>query len=413
MQKKRKRLLAGFLAVLLLLGLAGCGSAGDSSGGTEKVRLMVWSPSEDQSKDSGEWLQTCCENFAAMHPEWDITFVYGVADEATAASAVAQDPEASADVFMYANDNLTVMTDAQALAKFGGKYAEEIRATNSQALLDSVTLDGELYGIPYTTNTWYMYYDKRVFSEEDVKSLEAMLEKGVVSFPFTNSWYLPSFYVGNGCTLFGDGTQEELGVDFGGENAVEVTNYLIDLFSNPNFVVDADGSGMAGLRDGSISAIFTGSWDSNSIREILGENMGAAALPAYNLNGETKQMYAYAGSKAIGVNAHSEYMVPAVELAIYLGSAEAQKLHYDLRSVIPCNTELLENAEIAADPVVIAQNNTFNDTSILQPFVSKMSNCWTPVENMGKAIRNGTTTHDNAAEQTVAMNDAMNSDGIS
>ena len=413
MQKKRKRLLAGFLAVLLLLGLAGCGSAGDSSGGTEKVRLMVWSPSEDQSKDSGEWLQTCCENFAAMHPEWDITFVYGVADEATAASAVAQDPEASADVFMYANDNLTVMTDAQALAKFGGKYAEEIRATNSQALLDSVTLDGELYGIPYTTNTWYMYYDKRVFSEEDVKSLEAMLEKGVVSFPFTNSWYLPSFYVGNGCTLFGDGTQEELGVDFGGENAVEVTNYLIDLFSNPNFVVDADGSGMAGLRDGSISAIFTGSWDSNSIREILGDNMGAAALPTYNLNGETKQMYAYAGSKAIGVNAHSEYMVPAVELAIYLGSAEAQKLHYDLRSVIPCNTELLEDAEIAADPVVIAQNNTFNDTSILQPFVSKMSNCWTPVENMGKAIRNGTTTHDNAAEQTVAMNDAMNSDGIS
>ena len=413
MQKKRKRLLAGFLAVLLLLGLAGCGSAGDSSGGTEKVRLMVWSPSEDQSKDSGEWLQTCCENFAAMHPEWDITFVYGVADEATAASAVAQDPEASADVFMYANDNLTVMTDAQALAKFGGKYAEEIRATNSQALLDSVTLDGELYGIPYTTNTWYMYYDKRVFSEEDVKSLEAMLEKGVVSFPFTNSWYLPSFYVGNGCTLFGDGTQEELGVDFGGDNAVEVTNYLIDLFSNPNFVVDADGSGMAGLRDGSISAIFTGSWDSNSIREILGENMGAAALPTYNLNGETKQMYAYAGSKAIGVNAHSEYMVPAVELAIYLGSAEAQKLHYDLRSVIPCNTELLEDAEIAADPVVIAQNNTFNDTSILQPFVSKMSNCWTPVENMGKAIRNGTTTHDNAAEQTVAMNDAMNSDGIS
>lgn len=32
---------------------------------------------------------------------------------------------------------------------------------------------------------------------------------------------------------------------------------------------------------------------------------------------------------------------------------------------------------------------------------------------MGKSIRNGDTTHDNAAEQTKAMNDAMNSDGIS
>ena len=41
-----------------------------------------------------------------------------------------------------------------------------------------------------------------------------------------------------------------------------------------------------------------------------------------------------------------------------------------------------------------------------------MSNCWTPVENMGKAIRNGSVTKENAAEQTKAMNDAMNSNGI-
>ena len=72
----------------------------------------------------------------------------------------------------------------------------------------------------------------------------------------------------------------------------------------------------------------------------------------------------------------------------------------------------MEDELIKADEVVLAQNNTFNFTSILQPFVSKMSNCWTPVENMGKSIRNGTVTHENAAEQTEAMNDAMNSDGI-
>lgn len=406
----RKRLLPALLAGLLLLGMAGCSGGGGSDG---SIRLMVWSPSEDQSKDSGEWLQTCCNNFAAQHPEWDITFVYGVADEATAANTVAQDPTASADVFMYANDNLTVLTDARALAKLGGIYAEEVASFTSPALLDSVTMDGYLYGVPFTTNTWYMYYDKRVFSEEDVKSLDAMLEKGVVAFPFVNSWYLPAFYFGNGCTLFGDGTQEELGAQFGGDNGVEVTEYLVDLIANPHFVVDDGGSGMAGLRDGSISALFTGSWDAASIREILGDNMGVAALPTYTLNGETKQMYSYAGSKAIGVNAHSENMVAAVQLAVYLGSSEAQRLHYDLRNVIPSNTELMEDPTISADPVVLAQNDTFDRTSILQPFVSKMSNCWTPVENMGRAIRNGSTTKSNAAEQTKAMNDAMNSDGIS
>lgn len=410
-RKGAAKLLAGILAAgMAVSGLSGCGK--QTADGSEKVRLMVWSPSEDQSKDSGAWLQTMCDQFAKEHPEWDITFVYGVADEATAADQVSQDPDASADVFMYANDRITTLTDANAVAKFGGKYLNEIESTNSEELLDSLKIDGELYGVPFTTNTWYMFYDKSVFSDEDIKNLDTMLTKGVVSFPFTNSWYLPAFYIANGCTLFGDGTDESKGVDFSGQKAVDVTKYLVNLTENPNFKIDADGSGLAGLRDGSINAMFTGSWDANSIKEALGDNMGAASLPTYTLNGEEKQMMAYAGSKAIGVNSHSEYMEAAVQLAVYLGSAEAQRAHYEMRTVIPCNTELLADETISSDPLVVAQNDTFNNTSILQPFVAAMSNCWTPVENMGKGIRNKSVTLENAEQQTEDMNKAMNSNGL-
>ena len=410
----RRRAVSALTAAVLVTslavtGLTGCGS-GD--GGKESVRLMVWSPQGDQSVDQGQWLQTCCNAFAEEHPEWDITFVYGVADEASSAGQVSQDAEASADVFLYANDNLTTMTDADALVKFGGKYREEIEVTNSQTSLDSVTKDGEIYGVPFAINTWFMFYDKSVFSEEDVKNLDTMLEKGVVSFPFTNSWYLPAFYIGNGCTLFGDGTDASAGVDFGGEKAQEVTDYLIDLESNPNFRIDADGSGIAGLRDGSINAMFSGSWDAAAVKEALGDNMGVAALPTYTLNGEEKQMYSYAGTKAVGVNTQSDYMVQAVELAIFLGNEYSQRLHYELENVVPCHTALLEDEGIMTDEVVAAINDTFNRTSILQPNLAEMSNCWTPVENMGKGIRNGSITHENSAEQTEQMNEAMNSDGI-
>ena len=139
-------------ACLGVLGLAGCGKEAESGTKQEKVRLMVWSPSEDQSKESGEWLQTMCESFAEENPQWDITFVYGVADEATAATQVSQDPEASADVFMFANDTLTIMTDANALAKFGGTYREEIEASNTPEVLKSLTMNDELYGVSFTTN---------------------------------------------------------------------------------------------------------------------------------------------------------------------------------------------------------------------------------------------------------------------
>lgn len=138
-----KRGLAAALAALMAAAsLGGCAGAGNAKSGAEEVRLMVWSPSEDQSKDSGEWLQTSCKEFAKQHPEWDITFIYGVADEATSAGQVSQDAEASADVFLYANDTLTIMTDANALVKFGGKYREEIESTNSPEVLNSVTMDG-------------------------------------------------------------------------------------------------------------------------------------------------------------------------------------------------------------------------------------------------------------------------------
>ena len=73
MKRKSAAVIAAVMSgALLVTGLGGCGAdvSGTGNGSKEKVRLMVWSPSEDQSKDSGEWLQTSCEAFAAQHPEW-------------------------------------------------------------------------------------------------------------------------------------------------------------------------------------------------------------------------------------------------------------------------------------------------------------------------------------------------------
>ena len=50
--------------------------------------------------------------------------------------------------------------------------------------------DGKMYGVPYTDNTWFMYYDKSTFSEDDIKSLDTMVSKAVVAFPLNDSWYI-------------------------------------------------------------------------------------------------------------------------------------------------------------------------------------------------------------------------------
>lgn len=370
--------------------------------------LLVWGPSEDQDTEQGAWLQTMCEKFNEEHPNWDLTFEYGVCAEGDAKATVTQDVEAAADVYMFANDNLPDLVAANAISKLGGETADYVNSTNSSAIVDSVTYNGDLYGVPFTTNTWYMYYDKSAFSEDEAKSLDTMLEKEKISFPLTNSWYIASFFVANGGTLFGDGTDEAAGIDFGGEKGEQVTQYLVDLVANSNFVNDQDGAGLSGLRDGSVKAIFSGSWDANAVQEALGDNFAAAALPTANIGGSAKQLKSFAGSKAIGVNPNTEYPQVAVALARYLGSADAQKAHYELRSVVPCNTEVLADGTLSSDPVVVAQNATFDTTSIIQPFVPAMGNYWSPAENFGKSLISGEVTADNVAEKTAAFQEALN-----
>ncbi len=399
-----KKLLALCLAVLMTLSLAACSgnSGGEDKPAEEKtaVTVTVWSPQEDQSEDNGKWLQTMCEKFAAAHPEWEITFNYGVCSEGDAKTNVTTDPAAAADVYMYANDQIPDLLKAGALAELGGSVVETIKKNNSETTVNTVTYNGSVYGVPYMPNTWFMYYDKSVFTEDDVKSLEAMLEKGKVAFPLSNSWYIASFYVANGCTLFGpDGGDAASGLDFSGDKAVAVTDYLVDLVANPNFV---DGDVSTGTD---INAFFSGNWDYQKALDAFGDNIGVCAAPAYSLG----QLKAFAGTKAVGVNPqtalYAEHPEIAVALAAYLGGTEAQQTHFDLREQLPTDN----NVNVGNNAVAKAIVDTMSYASIVQPLQADMGNYWGPAESMGKELVAGTVTHANAAEKTEAMNAAMNS----
>ena len=416
-QMKKKVLALMLASAMVATAFAGCGSkesdsesaSTESSDSAEGITLTVWSPQEDQDGDADSWLQKECEAFNEAHPEWDITFEYGVCSEGDAGDTVSADPTAAADVYMFANDQIPNLVANGALSELGGDTVEQIKANNTENTVASVTYEDAIYGVPFTGNTWFMYYDKSVFSEDDVKNLDTMLEKGKVAFPLSNSWYIASFYAANGCTLFGeDGQDADAGIDFSGDKATAVTKYLVDLVANPNFTNDADGSGLAGLADGSVNAIFSGSWDYDAVKDALGDNIGVVAAPTITIDGTECQMKAFAGSKAIGVNPNCENQQVAVALAAFLGSTDAQSDHYTMRNIIPCDT----NCDVSGDAVAEAQTDVITNKSVLQPLVSEMGQYWTPAESMGQELVAGSVTADNAAEKTEAMNTAMNTAAV-
>ncbi len=425
-----KKIIALLLACMMVIGLfAACDTAeqpestpavgGEATEGTtgevvpEDIQLKVWGPQAELGENNDGWLPKMCEAFDEAHPEWNITWTYEVCGEGDAGTNVTKDPTVAGDVYFFANDQLGTLLQANAIARLGGDTLAQIEADNTAEMMASVSVDGAVYGAPFTTNTWFMYYDKSVFTEEDVKSLETMLEKGKVSFPLTTGWYFGSFYVANGGTFFGDGTDAAAGIDFSGEKGVAVTNYLVDLVKNANFVNDADGKGKAGLADGSVNAIFSGTWDASAVKEALGDNWAAAVPPTITINGEAKQITPFGGSKAIAVNPNCAQPAAAAALAAYLASPEAQLAHYEFNGTAPVSKKLLaENEVIMADLSCAAAVETVGSYAVTQPSIPEMNAYWGSAESMAKAIYNGEVTHENAEQKTADFNTALNDTGL-
>lgn len=438
----KRKVLSIMLAVCMVAGMTGCGSKPAESGqpsetdqqpkqsettqqessgqpeedvpetvAPEAVKLTVWSPSEDQNPELGQWLNTMCEQFNELHPEWDITFEYGVCTESDAKKLVPQDIDAAADVFLYGSTGLENLCQSSSLTEWGGKYKEAVEANYPEALVNCLIYDGGLYGVPITTDTYFMYYDKSVFSEEDVKSLDTMLEKGKVAFPLANGYYLAAFYQGNGCTFFGeDGKSREAGIDLSGEKAVAVTDCLVDLVANKNFIVAEPSDAIGMMREGNCDAYICGTWQATQTQEILGENFGVTVLPSVKINGADTQIRPFTSAKAVGVKATTAYPEVAMNLALYLAGYDSQKAHYELRGYVPCENTLV--AEVQDDAICKADAQTVNEVAIARACFTEFSYYWSPAESMGTDLRDGVVTHENAAEKTEAFNAAANSSGV-
>ena len=253
-----KKIIALLLAVMMVLSMAACGKTDDNKGGdngatlpggvtlpngvtlppelgnlnddgTPKadndgkgIEIKVWTPSGDQ-EEGNNWLEAMEAAFKAKYPGYkNVEFVNTTMDEGQAGDAILKDVTASADVFMFANDQLGKLVKAGGLSKLVGDNKQYVLDNNNDFMISTVThTDGELYGFPVTNNTWFMYYDKTVFSEEDVKSLDTMLTKGKVYLPFGTGWTAGCIFLGCGGTIFGEnGNNASAGIDFGGYNGL-------------------------------------------------------------------------------------------------------------------------------------------------------------------------------------------------
>lgn len=232
------------------------GNSSNAGGGSdETVKLTLWGAEEDQ-----DYLKEVVAKFESTYSDQKFEIQIGVESESTAKDTVLTDIEAAADVYSYASDQLADLVRAGALAALddvsevltkAGKTLDDVKSANAPDSIEAASLDGKMYGFPTGgANTYFLYYDSSVVSEEDAKSWDSLLAaankgKKKVGMTLNSGWYNASFFYGAGFTtgLNQDGTttMDWNGTSADGIKGVDVVKSMLDITSNPAFMPVPDG----------------------------------------------------------------------------------------------------------------------------------------------------------------------------
>lgn len=422
----KKKLISVLLSGALAVSMFGCGqtqtTTGDAqqaettettqteqaeTGDTEESRyaadatLKLWGSQDDQA-----YLQEAISMFKEDYPEaagW--TIETAVISSADAKDEVLKDPAAAADVFEFASDQLASLVDAGTLYKITTDR-EIVETNNIENAVAAACIGTDLYGYPSTSNSYFMYYDKSMYTEDEVKNLETMLAKDLGSatnfaMDLDNGWYMASFFFGAGCTLFGEDGQDPTECSFNNEDGLLAGKYILGLTQNSKVGNYDDTLLLSGFADRTLGATITGTWNAAAIEESLGEDFGVTTFPTVTYaDGSVVQPSPIVNFNIYGVNAQTQYPLEAMLLANYLTSEKIQELRFTERNSTPVNKNLVADKDLlAASPAVATLAAQTELASTVQSSIPQIANFWSPMEAFGQDCIAGAVTEDNMQEK--------------
>lgn len=405
---KRKKYI-WFPALLLAVLLSGCQKnssvplAEEQTPDAGTVNLTVWGAEEDE-----ELLCQIIDSFQEKYRgQADFNITYMPQSESSCTNALMADLEQGADVFAFADDQLNTLVAAGALEPV--ENAEAAKEANLPEAVLAASINDTLYALPLTAdNGYFLYYNKQYFSENDIESLDRMLEIAAehekkISMEWSSGWYVYSLFGNTGLSvgLNDDGitnycTWNSTDGDIKG---TDVARAMQGIAIHPGFTSVDDAGFLDGVKNGTIIAGVNGVWNAVAVEKAWGRNFGAAKLPSYRCAGKQVQMASFSGYKLIGVNAYSKHREWASKLAQWIANEENQKLRFRLRGQGPSNINAAASKEVQSS-LAIAALLEQSEFSCLQRIGG---NFWDPVSAFTADILAGNPSGKSLQEQLDTM----------
>ncbi len=365
------------------------GAENETAGDNGTVSLTVWGAAEDQEL-LGEIVESFEQEYGSQ-AQFDITIAEQ--SESTCKDTLLGDLEGGADVFTFVDDQLMSFVAAGALQPVDN--ADEVKKANLEDAVTASSVNDTLYAYPLTAdNGYFMYYDKSVFTDADVTTLDQMLAVATaankkVTMDMSSAWYLYTFFGNTGmeCGLNDDGISNHCNWNATDTaiTGVDVANAMLAIAANPGFLNATDESFIAGVQDGTVAAGISGVWNAQTIQEAWGDNYGAVKLPTYTCAGQQIQMSSFSGYKMVGVNAYSKHTGWALKLADWISNEQNQTLRFEERGQGPANINAANSEAVKQSPAIQAVLSQAEFSSLQRIG----GNYWEPVQEFGTEMANG------------------------
>lgn len=338
--------------------------------------------------------------------KYKINFTVEPMSEGDAASKMVQDVQLGADVFCFAQDQLASLKIAGALADITGSMAKGIESDNEASAIKAATWGDNICAFPMTNdNGYYMYYDKKVLSKNDVKDMSTVIKKvkaakKKMNYPvFGNAFYSASYFMATGCysnwTVNTDTGNFVKYDDSYQKNGLTAMKALKELRQS-GIVVSNDQTNKLG---DTASVAISGIWNYKAAEKALGKYLGCCEMPSFkvdvNKDGkidstETFHISSFKGYKLVGAKPQTNGKKLSVckKIARYLTNQECQLQRFVEVGWGPANLLAQADKRVSEQPglkALKAQEKYAKDQGLMP------SSWWSACSTLADSVKEKTT----------------------
>ncbi|MGP4086673.1 extracellular solute-binding protein [Streptomyces sp. KR55] len=413
----RRGIAATALVASLALAATACGGddSGDSADGP--VTITWWDTSN--ATNEAPTYQALVKEFEAANKDIKVKYVNVPFDQAQNKFDTAAGASGAPDVLRSEVGWTPAFAKKGYFLPLDGTEALADESKFQPSLIEQAKYEDKVYGVPFTTDTLALVYNKDLFEKagveapktwDDLKKAAATIKDktGVDGYwGTTQSYYAQSFLYGEGTDTV-DADAKKITVN--SPEAKKAYGTWLDLFDGKGLhKADTTADAYAHIQDafvnGKVASIIQGPWEITNFYKGSAfkdkENLGIATVPA----GSTGKAGAPTGGHNLSVYAGSDeaHQQAALKFVNFMTSAKAQETIALKNNTLPTRDDAY-TAEVKADPGIAGYQGVLAAAQP-RPALPEYGSLWGPLDDELLAVAGGKKSLDEglaSAETSIA-----------